>query len=68
MAFKFSDYTFKNNAVKYILLVISVISIIWLKWLAVPVIFVLYLVFSMFSKEPPPMVSDIHRQTLDVTV
>jgi CDP-diacylglycerol---serine O-phosphatidyltransferase len=68
MAFKFTDYSFKNNSVKYILLVLSVISIVWLKWLAVPVIFVLYLIFSMFSKEPPPMVSDVQKQTLDMTV
>ena len=68
MAIKFTDYSFKNNSVKYLLLLISLVCIVVLKWLAVPVIFVLYLVFSMFAKEPPPVVSDTSREVLDVTV
>jgi CDP-diacylglycerol--serine O-phosphatidyltransferase len=68
MAFKFTDYSFKNNASKYLLLILSLVSIIALKWLSVPVIFILYLVFSAFSKEPRPIVSDVNKSTLDVTV
>jgi CDP-diacylglycerol--serine O-phosphatidyltransferase len=68
MAIKFTDYSFKNNSVKYLLLLISLVCILVLKWLAVPVIFILYLIFSMFSKDPPPIVTDVNKTTLDVTV
>lgn len=68
MAFKFSDYSLKNNLPKYLLLVISVVCIFTLQWLAVPVIFVLYLIFSSFEKEPDSMVADVNGPTLDVTV
>lgn len=68
MAMKFTDYSFKNNAVKYILILISVASFVFLKWLAIPVIFILYLVFSQFSKEPSPIIAETNRETLDVTV
>lgn len=68
MALKFTDYSLKNNWIKYLLLLLSVICIITLQWLAVPVIFVLYILFSLFAKEPPPMVADTNRATLDVTV
>jgi CDP-diacylglycerol--serine O-phosphatidyltransferase len=52
MAIKFTDYSFQNNRVKYMLLIIALISAFMLKWLAVPVVFVLYLVLSQFSKPP----------------
>ena len=68
MAMKFSDYSFKNNLLKYLLVFISIVCIVTLKWLAVPVIFILYLVFSSFSKEPPHIVANSNRATLDVTV
>jgi CDP-diacylglycerol---serine O-phosphatidyltransferase len=68
MAFKFTDYSVKNNLTKYILLVLSLICIVMLGWLSVPVIFILYLVFSSFSKEPLPLVTDSPKTTLDVTV
>jgi CDP-diacylglycerol--serine O-phosphatidyltransferase len=68
MALKFTDYSLKNNWIKYLLLLLSVICILTLHWLAVPVIFVLYILFSLFAKEPPPMVADTNRATLDVTV
>lgn len=68
LAIKFRDFSFKNNLLKYILLSISLVCIVAMQWLAVPVIFVLYLVFSAFSKDPPPMVSDVEKQTIDVTV
>ena len=68
MAMKFTDYSFKNNLSKYLLVLISLVCIVVLKWLAVPVIFVLYLIFSSFAKEPPHIVADTNRTTLDVTV
>lgn len=51
MAIKFSDYTFKNNTLKYVFLAASAISIIFFQWLAIPFIFVLYLIFSFLNKE-----------------
>jgi CDP-diacylglycerol---serine O-phosphatidyltransferase len=68
MAMKFKDLSLRNNILKYLLLAISLIAILLLQWASVPVIFVLYIVFSLFSKEPPPMVADLERETLDVTV
>jgi CDP-diacylglycerol--serine O-phosphatidyltransferase len=56
MAIKFTDFSVKNNLLKYILLSIALIAMVSLKWLAVPIIFVLYLVLSMFSKEPPVVI------------
>lgn len=47
MALKFSDYTFKNNVPKVILLVIAIIAAIFLQWAAIPVIFVLYILLSL---------------------
>lgn len=47
MALKFSDYTFKNNVPKIILLVIAIIAAIFLQWAAIPVIFVLYILLSL---------------------
>lgn len=57
MAIKFTDFSFKNNLLKYVLLSVSLIALVALKWLAIPVIFILYLVLSMFSKEPAATVS-----------
>lgn len=68
MAMKFTDYSFKNNLPKYLLVFISLVCIVVLKWLAVPVIFILYLIFSAFAKEPPHIAADTNRATLDVTV
>ncbi len=50
MAFKFNDYTIKNNLPKIILIGIGVISILFLKWLAVPVIFIAYIILSLLLK------------------
>jgi CDP-diacylglycerol---serine O-phosphatidyltransferase len=68
LAIKFIDYSIKNNLLKYILLAVSLVCILTMQWFAVPVIFILYLVFSFFSKDPPPMVADVEKQTIDVTV
>ncbi|MDO9374883.1 MAG: CDP-alcohol phosphatidyltransferase family protein [Ferruginibacter sp.] len=50
MAFKFKDYTVKNNVPKIILIVIALLSIVFLKWLAVPVIFIAYIILSLLLK------------------
>ena len=51
MALKFTDFSWKNNQVKYLLILISVILIIFLRWMAVPVIFLLYVIFSVLGSK-----------------
>jgi CDP-diacylglycerol---serine O-phosphatidyltransferase len=51
IAFKFRDYSFGNNATKYILILIAIIAGIFLRWLAVPVVFVCYIIFSVVGKK-----------------
>ena len=46
---KFTDYSFTNNKIKYIFLLISVGLLIGLQFLAVPLIIVLYVVVSVFD-------------------
>jgi CDP-diacylglycerol---serine O-phosphatidyltransferase len=72
MALKFKDFTFKNNAGRFILLALAAVIVIALAlmkkiWLAWPIIFVLYVLLSLFYKEPT-MVKTSSQQTLDVTV
>lgn len=50
MAFKFNDYTLKNNIPKIILIGIGIVSILLLKWLAVPIIFIAYIILSLLLK------------------
>jgi CDP-diacylglycerol--serine O-phosphatidyltransferase len=57
MAIKFTDFSFRNNLLKYILLSASLICLVSLKWLAVPLIFVLYLIISTLSKQPDAIIS-----------
>ena len=50
MAFKFKDYTLKNNMPKIVLLLIAVLAALLLKWIAVPVIFIAYIALSLIFK------------------
>ncbi len=70
MAFKFKDFSVKNNLPKYILLGAAVVLIATLKWLAVPLIFILYVVLSLFTKTPDTVAinKDAHKETKDITV
>ena len=52
MAIKFTDFSLKNNLLKYILLSLALILILFLQWFAVPVIFIMYIIISAFSKQP----------------
>ncbi|MDQ2719672.1 MAG: CDP-diacylglycerol--serine O-phosphatidyltransferase [Bacteroidota bacterium] len=47
MSLKFSDFTFRNNIPKIILLAIAIIAAIFLQWVAVPVIFIFYVLISL---------------------
>lgn len=51
MALKFKDFSFKNNAPKFILVILAVVAAILLKWLAIPVVFVLYILLSLIYKK-----------------
>lgn len=64
MAMKFRDYSFRNNMMKYLFLILAIICIILLEWFAVPVIFVLYIIFSALNKEKDQQV----KETVDITV
>ena len=49
-ALKFSDYSFKNNALKYVFLALCVILLLSLKIIAIPLIILLYIILSLLSK------------------
>ena len=49
-ALKFSDYSFKNNALKYIFLGLCVILLLSLKIIAIPLIILLYIILSLLPK------------------
>lgn len=51
MAFKFKDFSLKNNLPKYLVIAIAIVSAIILKWLAVPVIFIAYVLVSLLFKK-----------------
>jgi CDP-diacylglycerol--serine O-phosphatidyltransferase len=44
---KFKEYSFKNNKIKYIFLILSIIALIGLLYAAIPLIIVLYVVLSV---------------------
>lgn len=72
MALKFKDFSYRNNAGRFILIALSAIIIIALAltkniWLSWPIIFVLYVLISLFYKEPVNIKTS-KQQTLDVTV
>ncbi|MEN8799441.1 MAG: CDP-alcohol phosphatidyltransferase family protein [Flavobacteriaceae bacterium] len=48
-ALKFKDWSFKQNALRYIFLIISLVLLLTLKFLAVPVIVALYILSSLVS-------------------
>lgn len=60
MALKFKDYSFKNNQLKYVLVIIAIIAAITLQWLAVPVVFIVYAIVSQLAKEPKPVSNALH--------
>ncbi|HMU47184.1 MAG TPA: CDP-alcohol phosphatidyltransferase family protein [Chitinophagaceae bacterium] len=51
MALKFSDFGFKKNFPKYLVILIAVLSIIVFKWLAAPIIVLAYVILSLLFKK-----------------
>lgn len=48
-ALKFKDYSFQNNKIKYIFLIVSVLGLMFFQLIAVPAIIVLYVLISIFQ-------------------
>lgn len=49
-AMKFKDWSFKNNGVRYLFVILSVTFIVVFKFLAIPLIIAFYIFLSLFSK------------------
>ncbi|WP_431158292.1 CDP-alcohol phosphatidyltransferase family protein [Winogradskyella poriferorum] len=50
-ALKFSDWSFKKNAIRYIFLIISLVILIVLKFAAIPLIILLYILLSLSNQK-----------------
>jgi len=50
-ALKFKDWSFKNNATRYIFLIISLVILIVLRFAAIPLIIALYIILSLLDRE-----------------
>jgi CDP-diacylglycerol--serine O-phosphatidyltransferase len=50
-ALKFDNYSFKDNGLKYIFLVVSLVLVLTLQFLAVPLIILFYVGTSLFAKK-----------------
>lgn len=48
-ALKFKDWSFKNNAVKYIFIIASIVLLVFLQFLAIPMIILLYVLVSLLK-------------------
>jgi CDP-diacylglycerol--serine O-phosphatidyltransferase len=49
-ALKFKEYSFKNNAIRYIFIILSIVLLIVLQFVAIPVIILFYILLSLISK------------------
>ncbi|WP_082041709.1 phosphatidylcholine/phosphatidylserine synthase [Lacinutrix sp. Hel_I_90] len=49
-ALKFKDYSFKNNAMRYVFIILSVVLLIVLHFAAIPLIILTYIILSLISK------------------
>ena len=50
-ALKFKDWSFKNNGVRYVFLILSVVSLVILKFAAIPLIITLYILLSLLERK-----------------
>lgn len=49
-ALKFKEYSFKNNAMRYVFIILSVVLLIVLHFAAIPLIILVYILLSLLSK------------------
>ena len=50
-ALKFKDWSFKNNGVRYVFLMLSVVTLIIFKFAAIPLIITLYILLSLLDRK-----------------
>lgn len=50
-ALKFKDWSFKNNGIRYIFLIMSVVTLIVLQFAAIPLIITLYILLSLLDRK-----------------
>lgn len=50
-ALKFRDWSFKNNAIRYIFLIISIVALVVLQFAAIPLIVFMYILFSALDRK-----------------
>ncbi|MDM9630754.1 CDP-alcohol phosphatidyltransferase family protein [Robiginitalea aurantiaca] len=50
-ALKFDNYSFRDNSLKYIFIVLSLVMVLTLQFLAIPLIVLFYVLTSLFSKK-----------------
>lgn len=53
LSLKFSDYGFRKNLPKWVLLAIALVCGVFLQWMAVPVVFIAYILLSLIFKNQP---------------
>jgi CDP-diacylglycerol--serine O-phosphatidyltransferase len=53
LSLKFSDYSFRKNLPKWVLLAIALACGVFLQWMAVPVVFIAYILLSLIFKNQP---------------
>ncbi len=51
LAFKFSSYTWKENKLRYSIVLLAIVLSVFLKWLAIPLTIVGYVLLSLFFKK-----------------
>lgn len=50
-ALKFKDWSFKNNAMRYVFIILSLVLLIVLHFAAIPLIIILYIILSLLNKK-----------------
>ena len=48
-ALKFKDYSFKNNAIRYIFIILCIVLLVVLQFAAIPIIILLYIIMSLLN-------------------
>jgi CDP-diacylglycerol---serine O-phosphatidyltransferase len=48
-SFKFKDFSYKNNQIRYVFLLVSLLLILTIKVWSIPIIIILYLIFSVYN-------------------
>ncbi len=50
-ALKFKDWSFKNNAVRYLFMLLSIVTLIVFQFAAIPLIIILYIILSILDRK-----------------